>query len=680
MNDKLIQRPGPLELVKENILECEEPVAQAVKEGSVPFTETAEFLEPVSPDSLNGSPDPSSDVQTVPQPPHPHQIQMPTLQAPQHQYPLPHQVSAQQLHHQPKRESRSRKKPPKPKFRKYKYHEYRPPNGDIEKNELPEDSPYALLLQQQQMYLQLQVLSQNYPGQFILPSIPEAAKLNLNNNSQEQEKPMKIEDMRVVDMRKELKNRGLPVSGSKTDLMERLKVALAQDNQVPPLLSSSNPTSPSSSVMGTSSPCSPDPQPLRVSSPSCTHTLSAPSHFGLTRSNSVPTVSFPQTQQMHMQLMSQNPNYQQTQNEQQRQHLQFLNIQLQLQQLSIQQQQQQQQNARKLTKTLSGPDEICSKLSSEQQNVMMGLQQGQQPFSSSLQNHITTSSVSLAAAIQQQSQQTGPVSVSQMTPFSKQLQMHQQQLQSSQQSQVQSSPHNQAVYNIGQEMHLQSASQSQKESQGLVSLREQAEMLENRSQMPPEVNSNGGSSVTFSWQYQQQKQRPLFNGESDTQPQQPRSPDQPVFTMSPPQPDQQCRPTTPDLSQMNSMRVKTETQFQRSYSERGPCEIPDRAFLSPPTFQTKPRSNSEPGHVFTHKRSVSFPNTLMFRQQNPPPSYEAHMQLQKQHSMELLSHSPVGNEFRFDTQQIAPKTEKLDTVMQQCDRDSQLTQELKQVS
>ena len=346
--------------------------------------------------------------------------------------------------------------------------------------------------------------------------------------------------------------------------MERLKGALAQDNQVPPLVSNSNPASPNSTIMVSSSPCSPEPKLVNGSSPANNQTLSTPTHLALTRSNSVPAGSPSHTQQMQMQL----PQYQQGQTEQQRQQLQYLNLQLQLQQLSIQ---QQQQNARKLTKTLSTPNEVSSSLSSELQNPLMGLQQVQQQvqqqFQTSLQNHISTSSKSQVAV---------SAAVSQMTPFSQHLQLPQQQLQGNQQSHMQSSTHHQPVYSIGQDMHPQSAPQT--ESQGLVSLREQSEVLDNRNHVQS-VNNSNESNVTFSWQYQQQKQHSLFNGDLENHTQPPRSPDQPVFTMSPPQLDQHCNTPTSELNQTNNMRVKTESQFQRSYSERGTSEIPDRAYL-----------------------------------------------------------------------------------------------------
>lgn len=70
--------------------------------------------------------------------------------------------------------SRSKKsKEPKPRVRKLKYHQYIPPDQKQELCEALMDSSYARLLQQQQQFLQLQILSQqqqHYNYQAILPA------------------------------------------------------------------------------------------------------------------------------------------------------------------------------------------------------------------------------------------------------------------------------------------------------------------------------------------------------------------------------------------------------------------------------------------------------------------------------------------------------------------------------
>lgn len=59
-------------------------------------------------------------------------------------------------------------------MKKLKYHQYIPPDQKQEASESPMDSAYARLLQQQQLFLQLQILShqqqQHYNYQTILPA------------------------------------------------------------------------------------------------------------------------------------------------------------------------------------------------------------------------------------------------------------------------------------------------------------------------------------------------------------------------------------------------------------------------------------------------------------------------------------------------------------------------------
>lgn len=58
-------------------------------------------------------------------------------------------------------------------MKKLKYHQYVPPDQKQEASEAPMDSSYARLLQQQQLFLQLQILSQqqqHYNYQTILPA------------------------------------------------------------------------------------------------------------------------------------------------------------------------------------------------------------------------------------------------------------------------------------------------------------------------------------------------------------------------------------------------------------------------------------------------------------------------------------------------------------------------------
>uniref|UniRef100_A0A674D1C0 Myocardin related transcription factor B n=1 Tax=Salmo trutta TaxID=8032 RepID=A0A674D1C0_SALTR len=163
---------------------------------------------------------------------------------------------------QPGERNRSKKgKEPKPRVKKLKYHQYVPPDQKQEASDAPMDSSYAKILHQQQLFLQLQILNQqqqqHYNYHTILPaplkpvaegqnsgvsglptsivlSLPPAPHVTVPpptpvrpNNSLSNRKPghlpPNLEDMKVAELKLELKLRSLPVSGTKTDLIERLK-------------------------------------------------------------------------------------------------------------------------------------------------------------------------------------------------------------------------------------------------------------------------------------------------------------------------------------------------------------------------------------------------------------------------------------------------------------------------
>ncbi|NXH56731.1 MYCD protein, partial [Rhabdornis inornatus] len=159
-------------------------------------------------------------------------------------------------------DSKNRHKKPKdtkPKVKKLKYHQYIPPDQKAEKSPPPMDSAYARLLQQQQLFLQLQILSQqqqqqqqqhfNYPGmhQGQLKQSNEQIVKSSNSSSTSGNNtplspvkttfsgqtcvssikpgplPSNLDDLKVSELRQQLRIRGLPVSGTKTALMERLR-------------------------------------------------------------------------------------------------------------------------------------------------------------------------------------------------------------------------------------------------------------------------------------------------------------------------------------------------------------------------------------------------------------------------------------------------------------------------
>lgn len=140
-----------------------------------------------------------------------------------------------------------------PKARTIKFHEYKGPPS-AQKNQpatsSSSESSYELMLQQQQLFLQWQLeWQQKYP-QIILPAsqkpvVSEASPAPVQLTSPPPPPPLpptvssppiamaitpelprprsKLEDMKVSDLKAELKRRNLPVSGSKPQLIERLK-------------------------------------------------------------------------------------------------------------------------------------------------------------------------------------------------------------------------------------------------------------------------------------------------------------------------------------------------------------------------------------------------------------------------------------------------------------------------
>uniref|UniRef100_A0A096MFQ0 Myocardin related transcription factor Ba n=1 Tax=Poecilia formosa TaxID=48698 RepID=A0A096MFQ0_POEFO len=158
--------------------------------------------------------------------------------------------------------SRSKKgKEAKSRVKKLKYHQYVPPDQKQDAGEPPMDSSYVKIIQNLQITLLLYFLQQsqqkNYNYQTILPaslkpvaesqssgvgalpasivvSLPTAPPQplappapprpnNLLANRKPGVLPANLDEMKVAELKLELKLRGLPVSGTKTDLIERLK-------------------------------------------------------------------------------------------------------------------------------------------------------------------------------------------------------------------------------------------------------------------------------------------------------------------------------------------------------------------------------------------------------------------------------------------------------------------------
>ncbi|XP_030068335.1 myocardin-related transcription factor B isoform X2 [Microcaecilia unicolor] len=291
LNEKIAQRPGPMELVEKNILPVDSSVKEAIIVGQVNYPQTLDAYsfdedssdalspeQPASQESQSSAPSPgelkTSDSspsptqnttnqqhQTAPSPvpeflkptPDPPVTRSPIANTLSPAKPMPTLVKQSQPKSSSDKHRSKKSKEPKPRVKKLKYHQYIPPDQKCGKDEPEMDSNYARLLQQQQLFLQLQILSQqqqHYNYQTILPAPlkPLNDKPNNNGNTatntssnstsaalgnvnrqnnvpcrKPRPLPSNLDDMKVAELKMELKLRGLPVSGTKTDLIERLK-------------------------------------------------------------------------------------------------------------------------------------------------------------------------------------------------------------------------------------------------------------------------------------------------------------------------------------------------------------------------------------------------------------------------------------------------------------------------
>uniref|UniRef100_A0A8D0DRK7 Myocardin related transcription factor A n=1 Tax=Salvator merianae TaxID=96440 RepID=A0A8D0DRK7_SALMN len=312
LNEKIAQRPGPMELVEKNILPVESSLKEAIIVGQVNYPKVADNSsfeddssdalspeQPASHESLGSVPSPMearvgesvppptatasaqvicqikinadssetafvSEQPPTPLPPAPPPVP-PNLSngvAASAAKPLPPLIKQSQSKSSCEKSQRSKKsKEPKPKVKKLKYHQYIPPDQKQDKGAPPMDSSYAKILQQQQLFLQLQILNQqqqqHYNYQTILPAPPKPPGEQQSGNSAPPMRslstavnstssvssssnglmrqnsnasagkpgplPINLDDMKVAELKQELKLRALPVSGTKTDLIERLK-------------------------------------------------------------------------------------------------------------------------------------------------------------------------------------------------------------------------------------------------------------------------------------------------------------------------------------------------------------------------------------------------------------------------------------------------------------------------
>ena len=296
LNEKLANRPGPLELVKEGILEPKNNTLAAMVQSveGVEESSTAdvvgmstssmygfsdgEFLSPPdaqkisdssspTPSPREGSVEAGSPIKSLMSPPTFPGSSMASLQQLQCAMSLGTSIGKAMS------PSVVRKKQQKQqKYRKLRYHEYIPPsknngkggktNPKTNASSKPE-SPYSLLLQQQQLFLQLQVLQQQYPNGVLMQKLPDILKgikqdvpgaggkegggagksqtsppstdkagagsapslpqlVQVEQPNQLNASSIRFDELKVSDLKTACKEMRLIVSGKKAELVERL--------------------------------------------------------------------------------------------------------------------------------------------------------------------------------------------------------------------------------------------------------------------------------------------------------------------------------------------------------------------------------------------------------------------------------------------------------------------------
>ncbi|KAE8577174.1 hypothetical protein XENTR_v10004455 [Xenopus tropicalis] len=286
LNERIALRPGPLELVEKNIIPIESTVKEAIKGNQMNFSKSVDafaFEEDSSNDALSPAKEPSENPQVLNQSlqetkdleplnslhsgltqNHSQEVDSNGQDGSSSQSHSCSQHSEGQLSPSATATVKSKspadvknrhKKPKdiKPKVKKLKYHQYIPPDQKAEKSPPPMDSAYARLLQQQQLFLQLQILSQQQQQQHFSYAGMHHSQLKLQNDQITRNSntssvnspslspvkttfsgqanismkpgllPSNLDDLKVSELRQQLRIRGLPVSGTKTSLMERLR-------------------------------------------------------------------------------------------------------------------------------------------------------------------------------------------------------------------------------------------------------------------------------------------------------------------------------------------------------------------------------------------------------------------------------------------------------------------------
>ncbi|XP_038846135.1 myocardin-like [Salvelinus namaycush] len=182
----------------------------------------------------------------------------------------------------------------KPKVKKLKYHQYIPPDQKAEKSPPPMDSAYTRLLQQQQLFLQLQssqqlmVCSSSFPTNTVNSSSLSSVKTTYSGQTnvspvKPAPLPPNLDDLKVSELRQQLRIRGMPVSGTKMALIERL--CPFKDHTSSPSHSGSN------DISTATFPVTPTGSLSSYQSPSSSSTLSQGGYYPYPSTSSTPPIS-----------------------------------------------------------------------------------------------------------------------------------------------------------------------------------------------------------------------------------------------------------------------------------------------------------------------------------------------------------------------------------------------------
>lgn len=269
LSERLLSRPGPIELIQDHILPVESPIQNAIEQGQVAFEST------VSPTSSNadsslvngigtgvttfhcGSPSPPPSTESFAESFKNHLNYISkdngsTTRSFIKKTPSEPNIGnltisiSQKENEKLVRAVNKKSRPAKPRVKKLKFHECRPPDMPSDSPSVDEvDERYQRLLEQQTLYLRLQVMQQNAmmnalqgntnSMEAVTEEIENVINQDATKSAAEVQKSLegkKLDDLRVRDLRAQLKQRGLLVSGSKARLIERL-IAYEEGNSNP---------------------------------------------------------------------------------------------------------------------------------------------------------------------------------------------------------------------------------------------------------------------------------------------------------------------------------------------------------------------------------------------------------------------------------------------------------------